>query len=577
MARTGKYILRSIDVDLPKNTDSKGGKGKKWPVVLAIILLLCFLAVLAIVLILRMYSNDDSGQEISTTSATTTTTTTTTTATIVQSTPIIVYDQNQTVDSSSFQTITTRGAWTTTKDVSHESSTAATTEIQTISTTAADQGSTFGLQTTTGVQSTPHYLSDQNTTIGSRGKAFVVLFMKTYELSINRIYITSDSGVQINVSTSENLDSTLKNQIDKMINISSSQLVTIPGAMELNNFQTEVKSIIIESSQDIFVTSNTDEPGTSGSTTHIPLNKLSAEYVVVSTEPTLFTSQFAVAAIADNTWISITFKMRRNLPLYISGNAFYNNNVFNITLHRFETYQIAHSTDLTGTVIKSSSPIAAFSGNDCNKLEYIGYCDHLIEQLPPTVSVDNTYIVPPNSDDRDTLIRITALENCSFTYSVGNVNQTVSLHQYDTFDTKISDNQTCSIESKKPVLVTTFGLRSKSFNLGDPSMIIVPGVNQYLNYYKIVVPSDYANSYVSILMKYSSKDFLQINNTEIRREDIVFESNLYANTFTYNVRVIKVSEGELTASTVDGERFGLICNGVGSVKAYGFSGNSLIP
>ncbi|XP_078329774.1 IgGFc-binding protein-like isoform X3 [Crassostrea virginica] len=524
MARTDKYILRSNDVDLPKNKDSKEEKGKKWPVVLAIILLLCFLAVLAIVLILRMYSNGE--------------------------------------------------IWTTTKDASHENSTAATTEIQTISTIATDQGSTFGLQTTTRVQSNTNYLSDKNTAIGSRGKTFVVLFMQHYYDTINRIYITSDSGVQINISTSENLDSTLKNQIDKMIDISSSHLVTIPRAMELNSFQKEVKSILIESSQDVVVTSNTDRHRTSGSTTNIPLNKLSTEYVVVSTK---YRSQLAVAAIADNTRISITFKMRRNLPLYISGNYFYNNSVFNITLHSFETYQITHDTDLTGTVIESSSPIAAFSGNDCNQLENIGYCDHLIEQLPPTASVDKIYIVSPNSDDRDTLIRITALANCSFTYSVGNVNQTVSLDQYDTFDTKISDNQTCSIESQKPVLVTTFGLQSKSSDLGDPSMIVVPGVHQYLNYYKIVVPSGFINSYVSIMMKHSSKDFLQFNGTEIRTEDIVFERQLFANTFTYNARVIKVSEGELTASTVDGERFGLICTGVATATAYGFSGNSLLP
>ena len=246
--------------------------------------------------------------------------------------------------------------------------------------------------------------------------------------------------------------------------------------------------------------------------------------------------------------------------------------MFNITLHRFQTYQIAHATDLTGTVIKSS-PIAALSGNVCNKLESIEACDYLIEQLPPTASVDKINSVPPNLDDRDSLIRITAFENNSCTFSVGKVNQTVSLHQYDTFDLKISDNQTCSIESENPVLVTTFGLHSKSSDLGDPSMTIVPGVNQYLNYYKIVVPSGYTNSYISILMKYSSKNFLRINDTEIRTEDIVFDSNLYANTFTYNVGVIKVSEGELTASTLDGEQFGLICTGVAS----GFSGNALLP
>ncbi|XP_078330725.1 uncharacterized protein LOC144624693 [Crassostrea virginica] len=534
--------------------------------------------------------DNSSLQTISTREVETTTITTTTEDVSQQSSTLDDDSSLQTITTGEVQTTTTA---TTTEDVSQQSSTPATTEVQTISTAIADQGSTPeetsslqtttedvsqqsstpGLHTTTGDQSSAKYLSDQNSTIGSRGKGFVVLFMKHLFAATIEIYITSDSGVQINISTSENLDSTLKNQIDKVIDIPSSQVVTIPSGMELNSFQKEVKSIFIESSQDIFVTSTTDGYGTSGSTTNIPLNKLSTEYVVVSTEQ----SQLALAAIADNTRISITFKMRRNLPLYIAGIAFYNNSVFNITLHSFETYQIEHGTDLTGTVIESSSPIAAFSGSECTHLENIGACDHLIEQLPPTASVDKIYIVPPNSDDRDTLIRITALENCSFTYSVGNVNQTVPLDQYETFDTKISDNQTCSIESQKPVLVTAFGLYSKSSNLGDPSMTIVPGVNQYLNYYKIVVPTGYTNSYVSIMIKFSSKEFLRINGTEITTEDIVFENKLFANTFTYNVRVIKVTEGELTASTVDGERFGLICTSVAYYEAYGFSGNSLLP
>lgn len=115
----------------------------------------------------------------------------------------------------------------------------------------------------------------------------------------------------------------------------------------------------------------------------VPLHKLSTKYVAISTEPTGFwPSQFAVAAIEDNITISMTFKMKRNLPLNIEENTFYNGGVFNFSLDRFETYQIEHCMDLT--LIESSVQIAAFSGNDCNWLENIGACDHLIEQLPPT-------------------------------------------------------------------------------------------------------------------------------------------------------------------------------------------------
>lgn len=133
-----------------------------------------------------------------------------------------------------------------------------------------------------------------------------------------------------------------------------------------------------------------------------------------------------MSAIEDNTEISITFQMKRNLPLNIDGYTFYNDGVFNVLLGRFETYQIEHNTDITETVIESLVPIAAFSGNDCKKLDKKGACGHLIEQLPPTSSVDNTYIVPPNSDDRDTLIRITAVGNANITFIIGYVTQTRS-------------------------------------------------------------------------------------------------------------------------------------------------------
>lgn len=47
-----------------------------------------------------------------------------------------------------------------------------------------------------------------------------------------------------------------------------------------------------------------------------------------------------------------------------------------------------------------------------------------------------------------------------------------------------------------------------------------------------------------------------------------------AGNLTYNVRTIQVSEGELTAYTVDDENVGVLFTGVSYREAYGFSGNS---
>lgn len=413
--------------------------------------------------------------------------------------------------------------------------------------------------------------------VGSRGEGFIVLFTKNVVVTTKNVYITSENGVDMNITTSPHLDASIKSQIDRHVSIPSSQHIVLPTELELQSFRKEAKSVLIETSSDVFVISHDDGYGTVGSTTHIPLHKLSTRYVVISSEPEATrTSQVAVSAIEDNSTISITFKMKRNVPLIIEGKTFHSGDMFNLSLNRFETYQIAHNTDLTGTLIKSSVPIAAFSGNDCANLGGSGACDHLIEQLPPIASVDKTYLVPPNSDERDTTIRITAIENSNMTYKIGSVSHTLTLMKFNFFNTRISSSQTCFIKSDVPLLVTAFGLKSRSSTMGDPSMTIIPGLTQYLDYYKIVVPSGYDHNYVSILMKHFSKDSLRINSSVINAGDVVFEENVSYGNVTHNVRPIRVVERELTASTVNGERFCLVFAGVTYYEAYGFSANSML-
>ncbi|XP_061187014.1 uncharacterized protein LOC133195169 [Saccostrea echinata] len=427
-------------------------------------------------------------------------------------------------------------------------------------------------------ETSPAPIFAKNTTIGSRGKSFLVLFMKNIMPTTKSVYVTSDNGTDLNITTSPNLNPLLKSQIDRQfIHVLSYQHVILPSSMELESFRKEKKAILFETSNDVFVISHDNGSYSTGSTTHIPLHQLSTEYIVISTPPSnSWNSQLAVASVSDNTTISITFKMETNSPLNIGGQIYRSGDTFNLTLDIFETYQIAHSTDLTGTVIKSSDPIATFSGNDCNTLENFGACDHLIEQLPPIESVDNTYIVPPYSDDRNTKIRITAMKNTNVTYSIGGVSQTLSLDVTSTFDTHISSTQSCFILSENSILVTSFGLNSKSSNMGDPSMTIVPGIHQYLDYYKIVVPTGYVNNFVSIMIDASFRGSVQINGLPIQESAIIFEETISTGNDTFNVRSITVTEGEVTVSTVNGRGFGLMFSGTKDYEAYGFSGNSLL-
>lgn len=94
------------------------------------------------------------------------------------------------------------------------------------------------------------------------------------------------------------------------------------------------------------------------------------------------------------------------------------------------------------------------------------------------------------------------------------------------------------------MLVTAFGLGSKNSWIGDPSMTIVPGINQYLDYYRIIVPSGYDRNYVTIMIKDGSQDSFCLNNILINTIDIVFQKNVYVGKVIYNVKTIHVVEGE---------------------------------
>ncbi|XP_052693438.1 IgGFc-binding protein-like [Crassostrea angulata] len=390
------------------------------------------------------------------------------------------------------------------------------------------------------------------------------------------VYIASKKGASMNISTSQDLDNSLKRQIDRTVSIASSQHIIFPPQLELNKFKRELKSVFIETFGDSFVVSLDNMKWYAGSLGLIPIHKLSTYYVVISTEPSSsFSSQFALAAIKNNTSVSITFKMKQNIPLYIHGNSFLNGDAYTLTLDRFETYQIAHGTDLTGTVVQSSKPIAVFSGNDCNWLENIGYCDPLIEQVIPTAKLDNMYIVPPNPNDRNTKVLITAVDQSNISYTVDQTSHTVSLNKLDSFDIIISSRQTCVIESNTTIIVTSFGLSSQISDMGDPSMTNVPGVHQYIDYYKTIVPYGFNYSYVTVIMKQSLKDSIRINNTAINRNNVVFEENVSAMKLSYNVRSIQVEAGEVIVSTVGGEKFGLMFSGVKAWAAYGFSAFNL--
>ena len=209
-----------------------------------------------------------------------------------------------------------------------------------------------------------------------------------------------------------------------------------------------------------------------------------------------------------------------------------------------ETYLIAHLEDLSGTIIRSDKPVVVYTGHQCAEVPAeTTACDHLVEQVPPHTTWGHTYFLNPlaarESGDiyrigtvyENTEVTVTCVDEGSDTTETLISSRTLNrIHNTNEnsrnwleFATHESPNEPpcpafirkyCCVESTKPVLVAQYsqgysnddqctqtrqGVVSEA---GDPFMIVVPPVIQYLNNYTFSTftaeAGPFPSTYVSI-------------------------------------------------------------------------------
>ena len=225
-----------------------------------------------------------------------------------------------------------------------------------------------------------------------------------------------------------------------------------------------------------------------------------------------------------------------------------------------ETLLIAHSNDLTGTIIRSNKPVVVLSGHQCAQVP-VGNtaCDHMVEQIPPQTTWGYTFLMNPlgarESGDTyrvvtvydDTEVSVTCADEGSgdnvVTKKLGILNRTPGDNwlEYSTSEpntrpcVKPFIRRFCSIETTKPVLVVQYSqgytvdspctsLEQGAQELGDPFMSVVPPVVQYINNYLVssirAIAGTFPTRFVSVAVY---KDFFQ--PSQIMFDDSPLESD----------------------------------------------------
>ena len=233
----------------------------------------------------------------------------------------------------------------------------------------------------------------------------------------------------------------------------------------------------------------------------LPVDILGKEYIVPTqaTTHSLLESSVAkvqVVAQEDNTQVSFMLRLPRGRRVYYRSRYFSSGELINTTLNDLEVFQVQVNTDLTGTVVTSSKPIAVFSG------AYV-FSGHSVEQIPPVSVWRKEFItIPaPNNFGGDHFLIIASKDNTDV-----NVDwqRKGTLNKGDKYKIYVPSKKTSLITTSNPSLVVQ---NTGSFSM-SPSMSIVPPTQCAWNDYTVYVPG--VDVYVNVIIDTASRSGLSV-------------------------------------------------------------------
>lgn len=281
-------------------------------------------------------------------------------------------------------------------------------------------------------------------------------------------------------------------------------------------------------------------------------------------------SVMTIVAKEDNTNVSVNIKSPTasggGIPQLAIGET------HSQVLNAGEILQFVNTSgDMSGSLINADKPIGVYGGHDCTFIPYNQWaCDHVEEQLFPTNTWGNNYLVVktnPRGTEKD-YYKIVANENntiINFTPAVTTSPITLNAGDVYSFNT-ISDFQ---ISSTKPIMVGQFmASQNDGAGTGDPAFILQVPVEQYRKDYLFLVPNTYTYDYVTIVAPKKTDGTV----VDVRLDGTLLNNSQFTNIGTSNYKRARISLTDGTHSIVADEPVGISVYGYDQYVSYGYPG-----
>ena len=240
-------------------------------------------------------------------------------------------------------------------------------------------------------------------------------------------------------------------------------------------------------------------------------------YYIVPTFLVIINAIVQVVATEDNTLVSFKLRLSNGGSVRYGEMTYEEGHFINATLNELDVFQVLGDSILSGTIVKSSKPIAVFSGNDCAMVPRHRHpCNHLVEQIPPVSNWGKEFITnpTPNRQEGDEFHVIASMQN---THVYVDMQLKARLDKGEKHKTEAPWNVSLVISTSQPSLVVQYSKGSDSLKL-SPSMSLVPPKEWYSNDYTVYVPKDdtgnASDSYINVVLDTSWRNGLRVKGAD---------------------------------------------------------------
>ena len=284
------------------------------------------------------------------------------------------------------------------------------------------------------------------------GREFLTTFLTNYQGS-------EDIRLQLAITAHENPATvTVKSlSFTKSIYVPKGDTIwmKLPPETELSGPGLSHKSVRISSNSDITVVTSNIKPFTGDSSVILPTSNLGREYVVFTPIPRILSALVAIVnGDGDNVVEILPFA-----DMSVEGMGHWKRGKkITLQLKPNEVYQFMSGSTFTGTRILSTQPLAVLVGNQCARIT--GSCEHVYEQLIPTTSFSNHFLIPGmtnNNYQRDLAYVVAADDDTDVIISSHLQHKRLTLHAGESRLIPIVRGESVIVRSNKRVMVMYFG------------------------------------------------------------------------------------------------------------------------